>query len=140
MDIISFGILLEYLYKKFVVTFILCLIGAFIKETMNTAKLNKLNATRTLASAVLASALMCALIDYVKIPFSIYAVITIVAGIWAPTLLKLIMNINFMKTLIKNIFKNMKDPVVKGLSSTIEELDKEDAKTDNKKEDDNSVG
>lgn len=130
MDIITIGILLEYLYKKFVVTFILCLIGAFIKETMNTVRLNKLNATRLLASTVLAAALMCALIDYVKIPFSIYAVISIVSGIWAPTLLKLILNITFMKTLIKNIFKNIKDPVAKGLSNTIEELDNNNQESD----------
>lgn len=127
MDVISLGLLLEYLYDKFVVTFILCLIGGIIRETASTAmKQKQMNAKKMMASVVLASALMCALVDYVKVPFSIYAIICILVGIWAPVLLKLIMNTNIMMKLVSNIAANMKDPIAKGISTTINELDEDE--------------
>lgn len=126
MDAISVSILLEYLYKKFVVTFIMCLIGAFLRESVKTVKQTKLNTRKTLASAILASVLMCALIDYISIPFSIYTVLTIITGMWSHTLLNLLLNVKIMKVLLKNIFKNIKDPVMQGLSDTMEELDDEE--------------
>lgn len=127
MDVISLGLLLEYLYDKFVVTFILCLIGGIIRETASTAmKQKQMNAKRMMASVVLASALMCALVDYVKVPFSIYTIICILVGIWAPVLLKLIMNTKIMMKLVSNIAANMKDPIAKGISTTINELDEDE--------------
>lgn len=132
MDIISLNILLEYLYKKFMVTFILCLMGAVIRETMNTTKLSKINAKRMLASVILVSALMCALIDYVEIPFSIYAIVCIVAGIWAQTIGRLIMHTKFMVKLLGKIAGSMKEPIVKGISDTIDELESEDNQDENK--------
>lgn len=127
MDVISLGLLLEYLYDKFVVTFILCLIGGIIRETASTAMKHKqMNAKKMMASVVLASALMCALVDYVKVPFSIYTIICILVGIWAPVLLKLIMNTKFMMKLVSNIAANMKDPIAKGISTTINELDEDE--------------
>ena len=126
MDAISVSILLEYLYKKFVVTFIMCLIGAFLRESVKTVKQTKLNTRKTLASAILASVLMCALFDYISIPFSIYTVLTIITGMWSHTLLNLLLNVKIMKVLLKNIFKNIKDPVMQGLSDTMEELDDEE--------------
>ena len=127
MDVISLGLLLEYLYDKFVVTFILCLIGGIIRETASTAmKQKQMNAKRMMASVVLASALMCALVDYVKVPFSIYTIICILVGTWAPVLLKLIMNTKIMMKLVSNIAANMKDPIAKGISTTINELDEDE--------------
>ena len=127
MDVISLGLLLEYLYDKFIVTFILCLIGGIIRETASTAmKQKQMNAKRMMASVVLASALMCALVDYVKVPFSIYTIICILVGIWAPVLLKLIMNTKIMMKLVSNIAANMKDPIAKGISTTINELDEDE--------------
>ena len=126
MDVISLGLLLEYLYDKFVVTFILCLIGGIIRETASSAmKQRKMNASKMMASVVLASALMCALVDYVKVPFSIYTIICILVGIWAPILLKLIMNTKFMARLVSNIAANMKDPIAKGISTALNELDED---------------
>lgn len=127
MDVISLGLLLEYIYDKFVVTFILCLIGGIIRETASTAMKHKqMNAKKMMASVVLASALMCALVDYVKVPFSIYTIICILVGIWAPVLLKLIMNTKIMMKLVSNIAANMKDPIAKGISTTINELDEDE--------------
>lgn len=127
MEAISITILLEYLYKKFVVTFILCLIGAFIKETIGgTSKQKQLNPKRILASSILASALMCAVIDYFTFSFSIYAVLTLIVGIWSPQILDAILSAKFMKRLAKNILKNLKDPVANAIADTVDETDKDD--------------
>lgn len=133
MDVISFTILLEYLYKKFVVTFILCLIGAFIKESIGgTTKPKRLNPKRIMASSVLASVLMCAVIDYFSFSFSIYAAITVIVGIWSPQILDAILSAKFMKRLAKNMLKSVKDPIANAIADTVDETD--DKKEGEKKE------
>ena len=122
MDVISLSILLEYLYKKFMVTFVLCLIGAIIRESLNTVKLTKINIKKLLASVVLSSVIMCAIIDYVTIPFSIYAVVCVIFGIWSQTLIKLVMHTKFMTLVIARLFKKFKDPVIEEVLDTIDEL------------------
>lgn len=122
MDVISLSILLEYLYKKFMVTFVLCLIGAIIRESLNTVKLTKIDIKKLLASVVLSSVIMCAIIDYVTIPFSIYAVVCVIFGIWSQTLIKLVMHTKFMTLIIARLFKKFKDPVIEEVLDTIDEL------------------
>ena len=122
MDVISLSILLEYLYKKFMVTFVLCLIGAIIRESLNTVKLTKIDIKKLLASVVLSSVIMCAIIDYVTIPFSIYAVVCVIFGIWSQTLIKLVMHTKFMTLVIARLFKKFKDPVIEEVLDTIDEL------------------
>ena len=125
MECISLSILLEYLYKKFVVTFILCLIGAFIKETIGgTADSPRMiNPRRLLASSILCSAFMCAVIDYFKFSFSIYTILTLIAGMWSSQLLDAFLNAKFMKRLLKNILKSIKDPLANALADTVNETD-----------------
>lgn len=144
MDVISLSILLEYLYKKFMVTFVLCLIGAIIRESLNTVKLTKIDIKKLLASVVLSSVIMCAIIDYVTIPFSIYAVVCVIFGIWSQTLIKLVMHTKFMTLVIARLFKKFKDPVIEEVLDTIDELqqsqendsaDKNDKTEENKKAD-----
>lgn len=130
MDVISFNIFLEYLYRKFITTFILCLIGAIVRETMNTVKLDMINARKMIASVVFASVLMCAFADNVKVPFSLYTIICIIAGIWAQTILKLIMNAKFMVKLIRKVASSVKDPLVKSIASSIDELEEESVEDD----------
>lgn len=132
MDVISLSILLEYLYKKFMVTFVLCLIGAIIRESLNTVKLTKIDIKKLLASVVLSSVLMCAIIDYVTIPFSIYAVVCVIFGIWSQTLIKLVMHTKFMTLVIARLFKKFKDPVIEEVLDTIDELNQsQEDSTDN---------
>lgn len=132
MDVISLSILLEYLYKKFMVTFVLCLIGAIIRESLNTVKLTKIDIKKLLASVVLSSVIMCAIIDYVMIPFSIYAVVCVIFGIWSQTLIKLVMHTKFMTLVIARLFKKFKDPVIEEVLDTIDELNQsQEDSTDN---------
>lgn len=143
MNSISFAMLLEYLYQKFIVTFILCLIGSFIKESIGgTTKPTRLNPLRILVSALFASILMCAVVDYIDLPFSIYALIAVVVGIWSPQLLQTVMNAKVMKRFTKNLFKQVSDPIAKAAVATAEELEKkekeEESKNKERDEDDKS--
>ena len=131
MDSISFAMLLEYLYQKFIVTFILCLIGSFIKESIGgTTKPTRLNPLKILVSALFASILMCAVVDYIDLPFSIYALIAVVVGIWSPQLVQTVMNAKFMKRFTRNFFKQVSDPIAKAAVAAAEELDKENKDED----------
>lgn len=126
MDMMSLGNILEYLYDRFILTFILCLIGAIIRETMNTMKLTSINIKRMMASVIMASTLMCIVVDYVKFQFSIYIAVCIIAGIWSPFIMKLILDSKIMGKLLRGIIKNMKDPIAKGISEAITDLDEEE--------------
>lgn len=138
MDLISFTVLLEYLYKKFIVTFILCLIGSFIRESLGgSTKITQISPTRITGSAVFGSIIMCALLEYIKVPFSIYACITIVVGIWSPQLLQLVMDANIMKKFTKNLLKQIKDPIAKAIVSTEQEIANEIEKDNDEQKEEN---
>ena len=131
MNVISFTILLEYLYKKFVVTFILSLIGAFIKETFKTTKMKKMEPKKMLASAAFSSVLICAFVDYMTIPFGIYVAVTIIVGMWGYQILSVVLNANFMKKFVYNFFKNSSNAIAKSVSETMENTEEEKKKRKN---------
>ena len=117
MDLISFTVLLEYLYKKFIVTFILCLIGSFIRESLGgSTKITQISPTRITGSAVFGSIIMCALLEYIKVPFSIY---------------------NIMKKFTKNLLKQVKDPIAKAIVSTEQEIANEIEKDNDEQKEEN---
>ena len=125
MDILTIGMLLEYLYKKFLVSFILALIGSFMKESLKTAKLKKMDLMKIMVSAIFSSVIICALVDYIKIPFGIYAAVCVIAGMWGYQLLSLALNATFMKKFLCNLFKNTKASALKSLSDTLEQPEKD---------------
>lgn len=136
VDIISFSIFLEYLYNKFIITFIICLIGSIIRIAVGVDRFNRINAKKMVASVVVASAIMCVVADNIKISFTIYIVLCMVIGLWAEQILNLIMNTKFMIRLLKKITSSMKDPLVKSISSTIDEMEKEEEQNKDKENSD----
>lgn len=133
MDMMSLGNVLEYLYDRFILTFILCLIGAIIRETMNTMKLTSINIKRMMASVIMASTLMCIVVDYVEFQFSIYIAVCIIVGIWSPYIMKVILDSKIMGKFVRGVLKNMKDPIAKGISEAITDLDETDTKEEEPK-------
>lgn len=134
-------VLLDYLYNKFAITFVLCLIGAFIKECAKEynnpiekkEKRNVLNMKIVLSSSIFCTFLMCAIAEYANIQFTIYALICVIAGMWSSIIIRAAMNFRFMKTFLINFFKNL-GPVFKASSKAIQELENTDDNKDNKKE------
>lgn len=138
MDIISINILLEYLYKKFAVTFVLCLMGAFLKQsTLSTKKVNKIRIADIFSPTIFSTILICAISDYLKVSFSVYTVICLLIGMWGSTLFKLFLNAEFMKRLVKIFLKNISGPLAKGAKELAEELEEEEQKEKNNEESDN---
>ena len=88
------------------------------------------------ASVVVASTIMCVVADNIKISFTIYIVLCMVIGLWAEQILNLIMNTKFMIRLLKKITSSMKDPLVKSISSTIDEMEKEEEQNKDKENSD----
>ena len=137
MDVVSINILLEYLYKRYIVTFLLCLVGAFIKEsTLSTAKVKKISVLRILSPSIFSSVLICALSDYIKVPFSVYTGICVLTGMWSYPVLKLFMSIKFIQKILKAVIANITGPLGKALTDISEDYYKEElekAKKSNKK-------
>lgn len=122
MDNITLDILLEFLYNRFAVTFLMCLLGSLIRETMTSSKKNSaLNIPKIVASTIFSTFLMCAAADYLKIniPFSIYAVVCILLGMWAYVIIKFALNGKFMTSLLK-VFAKSADPIIKDVASMAE--------------------
>ena len=131
MSAISLGMLLEYLYTKFLVTFMLNLMGAFIRESVD-KKIKRLNPKRMIAAAMFSSVLLCAVADYITMSFSLYVLVGIINGIWANAVLTAFLSASFMKKLAMNVFKTVNQSTVKAIGKTIEEL--EDNTNENKEE------
>lgn len=142
MSAISLGMLLEYLYTKFLVTFMLNLMGAFIRESVD-KKVKRLNPKRMIASALFSSVLLCAAADYITVSFSLYVLLGIINGIWANAVLTAFLSASFMKKLAMNVFKAVPQSTVKAIGKTIAEMeddkDEKRANDNNEKEDDSSL-
>lgn len=126
MDSIYLSLLLEYLYNKFAVTFILCLIGAFLKQsTLNSSsrKVSKIKISSLLSPAIFSTILICAISEYLEVSFSVYAVICVLAGMWSSILLKLFLSISFIKKIVAMLLRNIAGPISKYSKEIAEELD-----------------
>lgn len=123
MDTVSVTILLEYLYNKFLVTFVLCLMGSFIKETMLLSKkYKKINLRKIMLSGVFSSLIVCVITDYVSMTFAMYSIVCVLFGMWGYRLLLLFLNTNFIKKLVSVILRNVSGPLSKYASDLDESL------------------
>lgn len=126
MDVLTWNILLEYLYKKFAVTFVLSLMGSFLKQsTLGTKKVNRISIASILSPTIFSTVLLCAIIDYLNIPFSVYAVVCVLVGMWSSTILKLFLNIIFIKKLVVLVLKNLSGPLAEYSKKLADELEEE---------------
>lgn len=135
MDSIYISLFLEYLYKKFAVTFILCLIGAFLKQsTLNSKKANKIKLGSLFSPTIFSTVLMCAIIDYVDMNFSVYAVVCVLVGMWSSILLKLFLDTKFIKKLVAIVLKKISGPLSEYSDELIEEIEEEQKEEDKEKD------
>lgn len=122
MDQLSIALLLDYLYNKFAITFVFSLVGTSIKDIAvvsktNTArfKLKTLVATSTFSTIVL-----CAIGEYFKVSFSIYALICVLGGMWSNKVLQMATNNKFMSKFLANLLKRISSPITGAISDTLE--------------------
>ena len=154
MNQFSIDILLEFLYNKFATTFAFCLFGSFVREYLtanktdsNGKKIGNFNLGKVVISAIFSTILMCACADYVNVDLHIevYAIISVVLGMWGLGIMKGILDKKFLKNFFKIVTKIISNPLIKSAvesaSETLEEESKELEKkqpakdeTENKKE------
>lgn len=150
MEQLSIDILLEFLYNKFAITFWFCLFGSFSREYLvyltttksgsNNKKHGNFNFGKVVISAIFSTILMCACADYVKVELHIevYAIISVVLGMWGLGIMKSIIDKKFLYVLSKKVTKYITDPIIKSAVESASDSLEEDVKKqlpENKSED-----
>ena len=141
MNQFPIDILLEFLYNKFAITFVFCLFGSIIREywscintNSNGKKGGKFNLGKVVISAVFSTFLVCAGADYMNkdLHIEVYAIISIIVGMWGMVIIRCLMNGKFISTFCANLAKNITNPILKSAAESAsksldnkEESDKE---------------
>lgn len=126
MQNISVNILLNYGFN-FLLIFVICLFGSFTRDAYNTvSKKTKISVIRIIISSLFSSIILSALNEYAKLSFGIFVFVCFCVGMWSFEILKVFFNFKAIFIVIKNIFKQFKDPVFKGISDAMEEVEKQE--------------
>ena len=144
MNQFSIDILLEFLYNKFATTFMFCLFGSFVREYLtniktdsNNKKIGKFDPGKVVISAIFSTILMCACADYVNVDLHIevYAIISVVLGMWGLSIMKAILDKKIVNNFFKNIVKLISNPLIKSaVESASESIDQELKESDKKQQ------
>lgn len=122
--------LLDWLYQDYSIVFIVCLLGAFAHDIYDTAKNDsKINIKSIISSSLICSIILSVVIDYFnKYSLSTRIAICFFTGMWSNNIIGYVINWNFVKKLFCNYLKNTKGTISKSLSTTLEDMEKEEKK------------
>lgn len=128
-DLISSNTILDYIYS-FGLVFCICIIGSFLKDCRDSIKkLGKINIVRVIVSSCFAAFVLCFIFSYIEISFAAFVFICFMTGIWSSYLMDAMFNIKIVLIVLKNVFKQISNPLSKGISDAIQEVqDEEDDK------------
>lgn len=139
-ELITISGLLDYLYSRFAVTYIMCFLGVIISKVLKitvTGNKNKpitINGLRLVSQGALITVIMCAAQDYLRIKsFNLYVLVCVFTGIWSPAVVRAISDMKLVKMFIVNISRKAKDPIVSAVGETIDQID--ELNDENKKDD-----
>lgn len=146
-ELITISGLLDYVYNRFAVTYLMCFLGVIIGYFLKIAskdlkQLAPANAIGLALQGVLVTVIICALQDFIEIKsFNMYVLYCIFLGIWSPVVVKILTNIKIIKKFIVNFGKKAKDPIISAVGETINQIDNEDKEKlkDKKKKDEEST-
>lgn len=134
MNDITVHILLEFLYNDFAVTFVFCLIGSWIRETLKTTKKDnksKIDIKKIVISTVFSTFLMCACAEYIDLPFSVYAVASIFCGMWGLIFANIVMSGNFITKFLQKFAKKVANPILDSAVESASEILEEESNNKN---------
>ena len=121
-------------------SFIIAIAGAFVREVYHYKKNNTLiSVFRLITSALLTSVIMTAVVENMDISFAVFALITFFFGMWAFSVIGILMNTKYIAIAAKDVLKELGNPLLKGTSNAIDDIRKEikDEKKEEKKKDEN---
>lgn len=127
MDNYTLGLLLDYLYNKFAVTFILSLVGASMREVFvtNRNRKNHIKISKLLTSAIMVTVLLCALGELYKFDFSVYVLVCVMCGLWGEFIVtRILLNRRIMISFIINLFKKLGGSFSSAAAEALAEEDK----------------
>ena len=139
MNAVSVDILLEFLYNQFAVTFIFCLVGSWIREatrsvTSKDKESKMLSIKRIVTSTMFSTFLMCACAEYIDLPFSVYAIVSVFIGMWGLVIINVTMSGKFISKFSTNFAKKLTGPLLKSAVESASEILKEEQNKDDQKE------
>lgn len=141
MQDITIDVLLEFLYNRFGVTLVFCLLGSLIRQGLKVTSSKKDIKSRMLdmkhmaVSSIFSTFLMCACADYIELQFSIYATFCVICGMWGLALCKIAINGKFMSNLLYSASGKISNPIIKSaVDSASKELEEQQKEEENKEE------
>lgn len=137
MEQFTFTLLLDYIYNKFALTFLITILGVVIRTLMsNVSAKQKVSIGKVLASTVFSTILMCAIRELIPFTFTVYVLVCVIVGMWSMKIVSLVMDSKFMTKFISKYLKNIAGPVAKSLSDALDDeddnVDEEKSTTNNK--------
>lgn len=121
-------------------SFIIAIAGAFVREVYHYKKNNTLiSVFRLITSALLTSVIMTAVVENMSISFAVFALITFFFGMWAFSVIGILMNTKYIAIAAKDVLKELGNPLLKGTANAIDDIRKEikDEKKEEKKKEEN---
>lgn len=137
MEQFTFTLLLDYIYNKFALTFLITILGVVIRTLMsNVSAKQKVSIGKVLASTVFSTILMCAIRELIPFTFTVYVLVCVIVGMWSMKIVSLVMDSKFMTKFISRYLKSIAGPVAKSLSDALDDednnVDEEKSTTNNK--------
>lgn len=137
MEQFTFTLLLDYIYNKFALTFLITILGVVIRTLMsNVSAKQKVSIGKVLASTVFSTILMCAIRELIPFTFTVYVLVCVIVGMWSMKIVSLVMDSKFMTKFISKYLKSIAGPVAKSLSDALDDednnVDEEKSTTNNK--------
>ena len=117
--------LLDFLYNKFMISFIICVFGSFSRDVIDTIKNHtKLNVGVTLVTALFGGVITCMILDIAdNISFGEFVFLAYFIGLWSYQIFNIVTNKKFAKIISIGFNKASKLP--KEVTSSIEQIAKE---------------
>lgn len=117
-------LLLGYIYNRFALVFLICLLGSFINDLYSTYNsLTKFNIKKILLSSISASIIVCAISEYIYLKFGVYIFFCFVCGLWSYKILEYLTNWNFVSKIFSIILKSMKKEIAIKLANAVNDLE-----------------
>ena len=137
MEQFTFTLLLDYIYNKFALTFLITILGVVMRTLMsNVSAKQKVSIGKVLASTVFSTILMCAIRELISFTFTVYVLVCVIVGMWSMKIVSLVMDSKFMTKFISKYLKSIAGPVAKSLSDALDDeddnVDEEKSTTNNK--------
>ena len=132
-------VILSYVLN-YLLTYTLAASGAIAREIYIYKKHNiKISLIRIVVGGGICSVTMIAISQYTTFKFSIYVFLTYMFGMFGYNIIDFLMNAKYFALMIKNIMKELGNPILKGVSNGIDEVRKEQKEDAKKKEEQNNT-